>query len=236
VNLITTADALDFAHTAAQLVHERVARDPSLTLTLPTGSTPLGLYELLTHEHERGCFSLDEATVFMLDEYVDLPSYPEGSFIEFLRETLGPLVFNARTVVKALTPSSDRRCLESYDRALDEAGGLDLAIIGVGRNGHVGFNEPGADVAARTNVVTLAEDTLAANFAGQPATKRPTTAVTIGLADLRQARSVLMLVAGEGKSGIAATLRRGERVDAMPATHLLDHEDLTIVMAGDLDR
>ena len=233
MKLITTEGSEEFARCAARFVEDRVRETPAISITLPTGSTPLGLYRLLRDARREGRFSLDEATVFMLDEYCDLPAYPAGSFIEYLGESLGDVIFNDSTNVRVISPSCDP---EEYDDALDLAGGLDLAIVGVGRNGHVGFNEPGDDPNARTHAVTLAVDTITANFRDVCQTLRPTRAITIGLADLRRARSILMLVAGEHKHGTAELLAAGIADPLVPATQLLDHDDLTIVMAGELLR
>ena len=233
MKLNTTESPEEFATTAATFVMRRALEKPDLTLTLPTGSTPLGLYEVLRRAHRAGDFSLDRATVLMLDEYLDLPSYPEGSFIEFLRQNLGEVIFNGSTTLTAIDPGA---LASDYDHALDESHGLDLAVIGVGRNGHVGFNEPGDDLGARTHVVTLLDDTLEANFAGVPRSERPTQAITIGMADLRNARSILMLVSGAEKRRVADLLAAGILDDQVPATHLLEHDDVTIVMASELLR
>lgn len=231
MKLITTSSREEFDRTAATVVTRAVKKKPHLALTLPTGATPQGLYCELRRRHAEGNFSLDRATVFMLDEYIDLPSYPVRSFFEFLHEHLGEVIFNGRTAITPIRPDGDPR---SIDEALDLVGGLDLAIVGVGRNGHVGFNEPGDNYGARTHVVTLLKDTLEANFADVGASERPRAAVTLGLADLRRAKSILMLVDGERKHEVAALLAAGDVDSHTPATQLLDHEDLTIVMSGEL--
>ncbi len=233
MKLITTDGPEEFAAVAAHYLMRKVDEKPDLTLTLPTGSTPVGLYRDLRDARRMGDFSLDHATVFMLDEYRDLPSYPEGSFIEFLQNNLAEVIFNDSTTVVTIDPEAPPH---AYDRALDEAQGLDLAVIGVGRNGHVGFNEPGDDFSSRTHVVTLHQDTLDANFAVVSRSDRPTQAITIGMPDLRHARSVLMLVSGSEKRAVADLLAAGIIDDRFPATHLLDHDDLTIVMASELLR
>lgn len=231
MKLVTTHGAGEFADVAAAYVARAVAENPRLSLTVPTGSTPVGLYERLRAARRAREFSLDDATVFMLDEYCDLPSYPSQSFVSFLRDNLGDVIFNPSTTRHLLDPWREPA---DYDGALDVAGGLDLAIVGVGRNGHVGFNEPGADPSARTHVVTLASDTLEANFADTALSSRPSRAITIGLADLRRARSILMLIAGQNKHEVADLVAGGLYDENVPATHLLDHDDLTVVMADDL--
>lgn len=230
MRILLAASSEEFDATASGFIEQRVAVNPRLSLTLPTGSTPSGMYRHLVHDHARGRFDLSRATVFMLDEYLDLPSYPVGSFAAYLEDHLGEVVFNGVTVVHRLDPSQGPSITADYDRALDAVGGLDLAVIGVGRNGHVGFNEPGAPYDARTRATELAAETLEANFPCVPREQRPTRAVTIGMADLLRARSILMLVAGPHKAKVASLLLDGRFDPLVPATQLLDHRDLTILM------
>ena len=173
MKLVTTHGADEFAAVAYDYVARAVAEDPQLALTAPTGSTPVGLYQRMRRAEAAGEFSLSSATVFMLDEYRDLPTYPQRSFFDYLRRHLGGLIFNPTTTRHLIDPALDPA---HYDNALDDVGGLDLAIVGVGRNGHVGFNEPGIDARSRTHVVVLAADTLEANFAGVASSQRPTQA------------------------------------------------------------
>jgi glucosamine-6-phosphate deaminase len=231
MRLIPATDDNHLAEIAADLVSRHVAEEPDLVLTTPTGRTPIGLYRRLRSEAAAGRIDLEQATVFMLDEYLDLPGYPAGSFQAFLREHLGPLVFNGRTTVHTIKPShaNAAEICANYDRLLDESGGIDLAILGMGGNGHVGFNEPGATDDQRTHQVLLSEDTLQANFPGVEASLLPSAAVTIGLADLRAARSVLLLASGQTKAKAVAALCAGARIEESPVTHLLDHPDFTVV-------
>jgi len=233
VNLYVASNAEDFAERSASFVRDRVNENPRLSLTLPTGSTPLGLYQSLRHDHDRGNFQLDRASVFMLDEYLDLPTYPRGSFVEYLRAHLGDLVFNATTKRHTMVPDESDAFMSTYDRALDDVGGIDLAIVGVGRNGHVGFNEPGSHVSLRTHAVALSSDTLNDNFADVSENERPTRAVTVGMRDLLEARTVLMLISGRAKRDVTSLLI-DERVDeSIPATQLLTHADLHVLVTSD---
>ncbi len=221
-------DQATFVDAAADVILERVAERPNLALTLPTGRTPIPLYRRLVSLHDRGSLDLAAATVFMLDEYLDLPRFPDGSFVNFLRDHLGTVVFNGHTNVHELAPRDDERSLTAYDALLDGAGGLGLAIVGIGRNGHVGFNEPGSRDEERTHVVKLSGETVAANFGD--AVERATRAVTMGLADLRGAASVLVLVSGLGKERVVEQLVDQRRYEDVPVTHLADHPDVTVVV------
>ncbi len=134
---------------------QAVSLEPHLNIVFPTGHSPIGLYGHLRAEHAAGRFSLNHAHVFMLDEYVDLPSYPEGSFRAFLLDHLGDVIFNSFTKFHSLIVDDEIRSCRRYDRELSLVGDIDLAIVGVGRNGHVGFNEPAADLSDRTHIVKL---------------------------------------------------------------------------------
>jgi glucosamine-6-phosphate deaminase len=120
-------------------------------------------------------------------------------------------------------------CRARHDIDLNVVGDLDVAVVGVGRNDHVGFNGPGAHVNERTHVVDLAASTLETNFAGQPRLMRPTRAITLGLRDLIESRSVLMLVLGSTEASVLATLRDGVIDPLIPASALLDHQEFTII-------
>jgi len=229
LKILTVADYSELSLAALDAVTQAVALQPHLNVVFPTGHTPIGLYHHLRSEHSKGRFSLDDAEVFMLDEYLDLPSYPEGSYRSFLREHLGEVAFNNVTMFHSLGTGDALASCRRYDWELTFVGGIDLAVIGLGRNGHVGFNEPSARVDERTHVVDLTESTLEANFPGQPDSARPTRAITMGLRDLLEARSVLMLVSGSAKAPVLAALRDGIIDPLIPATHLLDHQNFTII-------
>jgi glucosamine-6-phosphate deaminase len=169
----------------------------------------------------------------MLDEYLDLPTYPRRSFVEYLQTHLGELVFNATTTRHTMVPDESDAFTSSYDRALDDVGGIDLAIVGVGRNGHVGFNEPGTRVSLRTHAVALSNDTLNDNFGGVSDDERPTRAMTIGMRDLLDARTVLMLISGRAKRDVTSLLIDECVDESVPATQLLNHANLHVLVTSD---
>jgi len=226
---IIAAASDEFARLSSAYIIECVKRNPTLSLTTPTGSTPISTYERLRHEAKVGNFNLHDATVFMLDEYTDLPTYPEGSFQSFLRTHLGDLIFNNQTTVHTLEPNSDASQCSHYDSLLNSVNGLDLAIVGVGRNGHIGFNEPGTSPQSNTHIIELSTNTLEANFKGTPSTLRPRHAITIGMADLIAAKSVLMLVAGDKRQVVNQLLQEAVNPE-VPATYLQDHPDFTLIV------
>ncbi|MFZ0769327.1 MAG: 6-phosphogluconolactonase [Acidimicrobiales bacterium] len=229
MKFVTVADYADLTMAASDVVTRAVELQPTLNIVFPTGHTPIGLYDHLRAEHAVGRFSLNDANVFMLDEYVDLPSYPDGSYQSFLRHHFGEVVFNNFTMFHPLTVGDELTSCRRYDGELTSVGGIDLAIVGVGRNGHVGFNEPKAHPDERTHAIDLTQSTLEANFSGQPDSVRPTRAITMGLRDLLEARSVLMLVAGPFKAPVLAALRDGVVDPFIPATNFLEHQNFTVI-------
>lgn len=229
MRIIAVASYAELSTVASTIVTQAVSREPHVNIVFPTGRSPIGLYGHLRAEHAAGRFSLNHAHVFMLDEYVDLPSHPEGSFRAFLLDHRGDVVFNSSTKFHSLIVDDEVGSCRRYDRELTLAGDVDLAIVGVGRNGHVGFNEPAADRSNRTHIVKLTASTIEANFPCQSESLRPTRAITMGLRDLIEARSILMLVSGPSKAPILAALRDGIIDPAIPATHFLDHPDFTII-------
>ncbi len=206
----------------------REARPPS-SIAVPTGSTPQGLYRWLAEQYALGHRLLAGWHIFMLDEYVDLATYPEGSFQDYLRHHLAAVLADA-AAFHPLDPVLHAAEPWRYDDAIDAVGGLRVAVLGVGGNGHVAFNEPGSHDDERTHVVTLSELTREANFCDLPPAMRPTRAVTVGLGDLRRAQSLLLLIAGETKRAVAQLVLDGARLDDVPVTHLLDHPGLVVVL------
>jgi glucosamine-6-phosphate deaminase len=229
MEIIAAAPGEEFAQISSAYIIERVKENPTLSLTTPTGSTPISTYQRLRQDARTGNFNFHDATIFMLDEYTDLPKYPEGSFQSFLRTHLGDLVFNNRTTFHALEPDPDPSQCSQYDSLLKSVGGLDLAIVGVGRNGHIGFNEPGTSPQSNTHIIELSADTLEANFKGTHSSLRPRHAITIGMADLIAAKSVLMLVAGDKRQVVNQLLQETVNPE-VPATYLHGHPDFTLVV------
>jgi len=225
------ADGL--AEAAAEHVVAVLARFARPVIALPTGATPRGLYERLVRRGRTGALSLGSARFFNLDEFVGLaPSDPRCYAAFLTRHFLGPLDIPAERIRLLRGDAGDlpAECL-AYDGALEAAGGIDLAILGLGTNGHIAFNEPGGDWKLGTHVVTLAPSTRRAQrllFASEA--EVPRQGLTMGIATIRAARAVLLLVMGEGKAAALGALRAGLPDPAWPVTALLDHPRLTALV------
>ena len=220
---------------AADRVSALVAARPRATFALPTGRTPRGLYAELARRAAADRISLRDARWFNLDEYGGLAATDPASFAACLqREFVVPAGIPQSQVrfLRGDAPDLAAECRD-YDAALAAAGGLDVAILGLGANGHIAFNEPGSAWDTHTRVVRLSPQTRMAGAAdGAPAL--PEFGLTMGIATLRAARAVLLLVTGQSKRAALAALRAGTPSRAWPATSLLDHPRLTVICAAEL--
>lgn len=217
---------------AAEIVAELVRRKPDAVLGLPTGSTPEGFYDALVATG----VSLAGVSTFNLDEYLGLPqSHPE-SYYSFMKRRLYD-----RTDLKpenchipngmAADPAEECR---RYEEAIRAAGGLDILLLGVGHNGHIGFNEPGTPWDARTRQVRLAERTRQANARFFPSLHEvPTHALTMGIGTILEAKRILLLATGSGKAPIIREVVEGEPRPAVPATALQQHPGVTVLLDKD---
>ena len=216
---------------AAGIVRDAIRARPDLVLGLPTGRTPLGLYAELVRMHRTGTLDLSGVTTFNLDEYYPMDSNDPRSFHQFMRKHFFDLVNVSAErihVPDGSDPDPARACAR-YETELSEAGGLDLVILGIGRNGHIGFNEPGTAFHTRTRLVELTEDTIIANF-GRKGADTPRFALSMGVATIMESRNVLLLASGPDKSRIMREALFGAIAVRVPASVLQTHPSVTVVM------
>jgi len=222
VRVIGVPSAEALATLAADAVERCIAEKPGAVLALPTGKTPLGLYAELVRRAHGGAGALAQARIFNLDEYCGLPASDSASFAATLRRTLlDPLRMPAARVrlLDGAAVDLEEEC-RSYERAIADAGGIDLCVLGVGVNGHIAFNEPGADWSLRTHLAELAPATRAAFAAAHRGRPVPTHGLTLGIRTILEARRVLLLIATSDKRAAALALRRGIADRAWPVSCL----------------
>ena len=225
-----TADAL--ADRAAHILLSAIRYDPRIVLGLPTGRTPIGMYGRVVGECAREYHCFRDVVTFNLDEYAGVPRDHPGSYYTYMRHHLFDHVdLDPRNthIPDGTAADLDEEC-RHYEREIAEAGGLALTFLGLGRNGHIGFNEPGSPFDARTRVVELAPSTRAANaefFAGDV----PTHAITMGIGTILDSRSIVLLAAGRGKEEAIERLRSCEVDESFPASALWRHDDVTVLTA-----
>jgi glucosamine-6-phosphate deaminase len=227
----------ELARTAADHVAELLARKPGAVVALPTGQTPLGLYGELVARAAAKRLALAEARFFNLDDYLGVGVNHPLSYARFLRENfLKPAGVAEERIrlLKADAVGVEGECGD-YEAAIAAAGGLDLAILGLGTNGHIGFNEPGSDWSARTHVVRLSQETRATHAAQtQGQFHIPEYGITVGIATIAAAREVLLLVVGPAKARALAAFRAGTADPKWPVTALLTHHNLTVLAEAEL--
>lgn len=212
---------------AADWVAARVRGKPDMTLCLATGKTPLGMYARLGEKCAEGELDFSQTIIFNLDEYLGLPENHPGSCRFYIKENFLDKI-NARSENVFLISGEN---YAEYEAEIRRRGGIDLQILGIGRNGHVGFNEPGSAADSRTRVVKIAETTIKDNaygFGGED--KVPKRAVTLGIGTILEAREILLLASGAAKAEATAGALRGPVSPALPASLLQKHPNLIAVL------
>lgn len=229
---VNVADNQALGQMAARWVAREMLASPGLVLGLPTGGTPIGMYEQLVRLFREGLVSFAGVRTFNLDEYVGLsPRHPQ-SYAAFMEEHLWgkvDLPEEAAKIPRGDLPDLAAEC-QRYDRAIERAGGIDVQVLGLGLNGHIGFNEPSHNLEVRTHVVDLTQATIQANarFFRDEA-EVPRQAITMGIGTIMQAQRILLLVSGEQKRDVLFKTLYGPIGTEVPASILQLHGDLTVL-------
>lgn len=219
---------------AALLIAGAIKKKPALTLGLATGGTMVGVYKHLVRLHQAGSVDFSRVTTFNLDEYLGLPATHLQSFHHFMQTNFFRHVNvpprNIHIPDGSIRADYDPYCA-SYEQSIRAAGGIDLQLLGIGRNGHIGFNEPTSSLASRTRLKVLSRETLADNskfFA--PGEESPRCAITMGIGTILEARKVLLLATGAPKAVAVAKSIEGPITCAVSASALQLHPDVTFLL------
>lgn len=226
-----TAD--EVSRYCAQCILKKIHTAPEAVLGLATGSTMEPVYAQLVQLLQHDPVSLSRLTTFNLDEYIGLGAAHKQSYSYYMHEHL----FNKLNLPEerihladGMASNSEEAC-QAYSKAISNLGGLDLQLLGIGSNGHIGFNEPQTHFSSRTHVVQLSEQTRIDNgrfFADQ--SEVPTHAITLGIQDILEAKEILLIVTGRHKADIVAQLYHSREDEALPASALKKHRNTTIVL------
>jgi glucosamine-6-phosphate deaminase len=221
LHVVEDADWL--ARVAADLVGDALGATPDARVVVATGRTPMGLYAELAERRRAGALDTSQLTVVQLDEYLGLEPDDRRSLFGWMRTSfLEPLnIADDRVVRLPLDGDLDEACA-AYDAAMDVQEPLELAILGLGPNGHLGFNEPPSEASAGTRVVTLTPETLASNASYWDGAPVPTRAVTLGLRSLLSAQTIVLVVSGAAKRQIVHRALEGAVGPDVPASYLQD--------------
>lgn len=232
--VILKRDNEEINEQAAQLIAGAIRKKPALVLGLATGSTMIGLYKHLVHMHQEGFLDFSQVVTFNLDEYLGLrPSHPQ-SFRHFMHDNFFRHVnIPARNIHipdGTISSNYDEYC-SSYEQAVRDAGGIDIQLLGIGRNGHIGFNEPTSSLASRTRLKVLSQETLDDNTKSfAPGEESPRCAITMGIGTILEARKIILLATGESKAAAVAKSIEGPITSAVSASALQLHPDVTFVL------
>ena len=227
-------DSRAVARALADRVGQALRHKPDLVLGLPTGRTPLLLYEELVALHRLGKADFSRARTFNLDEFLGVTADHPGSYRAFMRRYLFDHVDAdpSRTHFLNGDAADPAEECERYEREIDRVGGIDLQILGIGTNGHIGFNEPAPELHARTHRVTLKPETRRSNaalFGGDPS-RVPVEALSMGMGTILQARQAVLIATGGTKARCVERLVNGPITTLLPASFLQLHRDAEIFL------
>ena len=219
----------------ADLIRARAAAGQPCVLGLATGSSPTRVYEELVRLHREDGLSFQNVVSFNLDEYYPMAPGSLQSYVRFMREYLFDHVDirpeNVHLPDGTVPPEQVAEFCRRYEAQIREAGGIDLQLLGIGRTGHIGFNEPGSGPASRTRLITLDHVTrtdAASDFYGEE--NVPRRALTMGVGTILEARQIVLLAWGEGKAAVIKRMVEGEVTDSVPATYLQRHPNVQVVL------
>lgn len=228
MRIIRCANYEEMSKKAAEFVSAQIMLKPDCVLGLPTGSTPIGMYARLAEME----LDFSKVTTFNLDEYYPIAKSNEQSYHYFMNENLYSkvnLMPENIHIPNGETQNPEKECAD-YERAIAASGGLDLQVLGIGQNGHIGFNEPGDMLNSFTHVTRLTQNTIEANARFfSSADEVPKQALTMGVATIMRARRILLLASGANKARVVKALQ-GSMIDPeIPATILAAHNDVTVI-------
>ncbi len=222
----------EIAKEAAELIASAVKKDHAV-LGLATGASPLKTYALLVEKYNNGEISFKNTVTFNLDEYYGISRNDKNSYYAYMRENL----FDKIDILEenAHVPDSDpydvESYCESYDKAIEDAGGVDIQLLGIGTNGHIGFNEPSNEFTKGTHKVILAENTIESNMKYFPSrSDMPKEAITMGIGTIIKAKEIVLIAEGEKKAEAIKKTIEGEVSPSCPASILQNHPNAHILV------
>ncbi len=224
----------DVANFASALITSQIKRKPSTVLGLATGGTPLAIYKQLVLKVRSKKLSFCEVVTFNLDEYLGLAPTDSHSYRSYMNEHFFQHidVDPANTHLPSCEDDTDpRQAAEEYERLITKCGGIDLQVLGIGRNGHIGFNEPTSSLASRTRVKTLSSDTVSDNSPWfEHTAEQPRLAMTMGIATILESTRILLIATGQSKANAVKNMIEGPLSSACPASALQLHRFATVLL------
>lgn len=236
MRIIVAKDYDELSKKAADIVASQLILKPKSVLGLATGGTPVGMYSELVKMFREGKFSFKDVTTFNLDEYYGLDRDNPQSYYFYMMENLFKHVdidLNNINIPNGRAENIEKECME-YEEKIEKAGGIDLQVLGIGKNGHIGFNEPDVKFEAKTHLVRLDEDTIRANSRFFNSIEEvPTKAISMGIKTIMHSRKIIMLASGKEKADIIEKMVNGPITPDVPASILQLHPDVTLILDFD---
>ena len=233
MEIIVVESAAELNSTAADVVTATIERRPEAIILAATGDTPMGCYADLARRRAAGGFDPSRMRVAQLDDYIGIGEDDPRSLYGWMRRALcEPLGIGPDRTIRFAPDGDPEEACAAYDAEIAAVGGIDLAILGLGANGHLGFNEPPIEAAAPTRVVTLTPATVQSNARYWGTAPVPQRAVTAGMSLILGARRVVLLVSGAHKRAILDDLRRSAPDPSLPASWLHQHPDTVVIADG----
>lgn len=232
MKIIEVKDYQEMSRKAAEYMINKVKSSHQLTLGLATGGTPKGVYEHLIEDYKQNSTSYEHVTSFNLDEYIGLSKDDPNSYYHYMYENLFKHINISPQythIPSGLNQDLQAECAE-YESKIHELGGIELQLLGIGSNGHIGFNEPGTSFQAKTHVVDLAPSTREANARYFNSIHEvPSQAITMGIQTIFKSKEILLLVSGKAKQDAMVKLLNGDVTESFPASILKQHPNVIII-------
>ncbi|MDE6906298.1 MAG: glucosamine-6-phosphate deaminase [Lachnospiraceae bacterium] len=236
MNIIKAEDYNKMSRMAANYIAAQVTLKPNCVLGLATGSSPIGTYQELIRRYQSGDLDFSKVTSINLDEYKGLSPENDQSYRYFMNTNLFDHINIDKTctfVPNGLENNAEKACAD-YDAIIENCGGIDLQLLGLGNNGHIGFNEPDEVFAKGTHCVDLTKSTIEANARFFDSMDEvPKQAYTMGIKSIMQAKKILVIVSGKGKANIVKEAFTGPVTSQVPASILQMHPDVTLIADKD---
>ena len=218
MKVIVLNSAAQVGEEVGKIFCDEVNAKHNAVLGLATGASPIPTYEYMTEQYRSGKVSFKDVKTFNLDEYCDLPKNHPNSFYSFMEENL------FSKVVEPVAESA------RYAQAIKNAGGIDIQLLGIGRNGHIGFNEPADEFTDEAFKVRLTDSTIAANSKYFTDIAMPHYAITMGIGSIMRARKIILIATGDSKAEAIKATVEGEVTPHCPASILQKHDDVTLFL------
>lgn len=233
MQIIITDNYQGLSRKAAEIIKKQILKKPEAVLGLATGSTAVGTYKELIKLHKKEKLDFSKIITFNLDEYIGFcPNHPQSYNFFMQKNFFQQININPKNIfIPDGTTKDAKEYCQWYEKKIKTKGGIDLQLLGIGRNGHIGFNEPGAEFDSITRKVSLDTLTIQDNARFfKDINKVPRQAITMGLATIMKAKQILLLVNGEHKAGIVYQSLKGPITENVPASILQKHRSLTVIL------